>query len=97
MPYRHKQQPTTMPMLPPALDELGYTYTVDGNDLTVEGMAIHAKDAHKGKNAIVYLVEGLHKSGKTNDMIRFIVEKMSNPNGTLVFGEVEDEVSENSC
>ncbi len=76
-----------------ALDELGYTYTVDGNDLTVEGMAIHAKDADKGKNAIVYLAEGLHKAGKTNDMIRFIVEKMSNPNGTLVFGEVEDEVS----
>ena len=76
-----------------ALDELGYTYTVDGNDLTVEGMAIHAKDADKGKNAIVYLAEGLHKAGKTNDMIRFIVEKMSNPNGTLVFGEVKDEVS----
>ncbi|QIK69515.1 Sapep family Mn(2+)-dependent dipeptidase [Erysipelothrix sp. HDW6C] len=76
-----------------ALDELGYEYTVNGKDLTVIGLAIHAKDSDRGKNAIVYLAEALHKAGKTNDMIRFIVEKMSNPNGTLIYGEVSDEVS----
>lgn len=76
-----------------ALKEFGYRYTVDGDDLVVQGKAMHAKDADLGENALVYLAQALHKAGKTNDMIRFIVEKLADANGRLIYGDVEDEVS----
>lgn len=76
-----------------ALQSLDYPYHIEGDRIISEGVAIHAKDADKGQNALVHLAEALHKAGKTNDLIKFIVEKLSNPNGTLIYGDVEDEVS----
>lgn len=76
-----------------ALQSLDYPYHIEGDRIIAEGVAIHAKDADKGQNAIVHLAEALHKAGKTNDLIKFIVEKLSNPNGALIYGDVEDEVS----
>ena len=76
-----------------ALQSLDYPYHIEGNRIISEGVAIHAKDADKGQNALVHLAEALHKAGKTNDLIKFIVEKLSNTNGTLIYGDVEDEVS----
>ncbi|MDN6161837.1 MAG: Sapep family Mn(2+)-dependent dipeptidase [Atopostipes sp.] len=76
-----------------ALDELSYSYKKEENDLVVYGKAMHAMVADQGENAIVYAAEALHKAGKRNKMIDFIVEILADPNGKGIYGEVEDEVS----
>lgn len=76
-----------------ALDILNYPYAVEEDRIISQGVALHAKDADKGKNALVQLSKALEQAGQTNTMIKFINEKLSNPNGTLIYGEVEDEVS----
>lgn len=76
-----------------ALNELDYTYEKDANDLVVYGKAMHAMVADQGKNAIVYAAQALHKAGKRNAMIDFIVDVLADPNGRGIYGEVEDEVS----
>lgn len=81
------------PEIENALKDLTYTYHIDDDSIHVEGLAIHAKDADKGKNAIVYLAQAMHQAGINNTMIKFIVEKLADPNGKLIYGDVEDEVS----
>lgn len=76
-----------------ALDELGYRYEIDGEDITVYGKAMHAMAADQGENAIVYAATALHKAGKRNRMIDFIVEVLADPNGKGLYGDVQDEVS----
>lgn len=76
-----------------ALKELGYRHKQIGDDLVVYGKAIHAMAADEGENAIVYAAEALHKAGKRNRMIDFIVDVLANPNGEGIYGKVEDEVS----
>ncbi|MDN6195712.1 MAG: Sapep family Mn(2+)-dependent dipeptidase [Atopostipes suicloacalis] len=81
------------PKVESALEELGYSYEKDGEDLLIYGKAMHAMVADEGKNAIVYAAEALHKAGKRNKMIDFIVNILADPNGKGIYGEVEDEVS----
>lgn len=76
-----------------ALKDLDYTYEKDEDDLVVYGKAMHAMVADQGKNAIVYAAKALHKAGKRNAMIDFIVDVLADPNGQGIYGEVEDEVS----
>jgi len=76
-----------------ALKELGYNYKHTENDLVVYGKAVHAMAADQGENAIVYAAEALHKAGKRNKMIDFIVNVLANPNGEGIYGVVEDEAS----
>src|SRR5699024_2857534 len=49
--------------------------------------------ADQGENAIVYAAQALHKAGKRNTMIDFIVDVLANPNGEGIYGVVEDEAS----
>lgn len=76
-----------------ALKELGYNYKHEADDLVVYGKAVHAMAADQGENAIVYAAEALHKAGKRNTMIDFIVDVLANPNGEGIYGVVEDDVS----
>src|SRR5699024_9107846 len=76
-----------------ALKELGYNYKREADDLIVYGKAVHAMAADQGENAIVYAAEALHKAGKRNTMIDFIVDVLANPNGEGIYGVVEDDVS----
>lgn len=76
-----------------ALEEFGYRYKKEGDDLVVYGKAMHAMVADEGENAIVFAAEALHKAGKRNRMIDFIVDVLANPNGEGIYGKVEDEVS----
>ena len=76
-----------------ALKELGYNYKREEDDLVVYGKAVHAMAADQGENAIVYAAQALHKAGKRNTMIDFIVEVLANPNGEGIYGVVEDEAS----
>lgn len=76
-----------------ALEEFGYRYKKEGDDLVVYGKAMHAMVADEGENAIVFAAEALHKAGKRNRMIDFIVDVLGNPNGEGIYGKVEDEVS----
>jgi len=76
-----------------ALKELGYDYKQKDDDLVVYGKAVHAMAADQGENAIVYAAEALHKAGKSNKMIDFIVNVLANSNGEGIYGVVEDEAS----
>ena len=76
-----------------ALKELGYNYKHVEDDLVVYGKAVHAMVADQGENAVVYAAEALHKAGKRNNMIDFIVNVLANPNGEGIYGVVEDDVS----
>lgn len=76
-----------------ALEELGYRYKKVEDDLVVYGKAMHAMVADEGENAIIYAAEALHKAGKRNAMIDFMVDVLANPNGEGIYGKVEDEVS----
>lgn len=76
-----------------ALKELGYNYKHVEDDLVVYGKAVHAMVADQGENAVVYAAEALHKAGKRNNMIDFIVNILENPNGEGIYGVVEDDVS----
>ncbi len=76
-----------------ALKDLGYNYKRVGEDLVVYGKAIHAMAADEGENAIIYAAEALHKAGKRNKMIDFLVNVLANPNGEGIYGVVEDEAS----
>lgn len=76
-----------------ALEELGYRYKKIEDDLVVYGKAMHAMVADEGENAIIYAAEALHKAGKRNAMIDFMVNVLANPNGEGIYGKVEDEVS----
>lgn len=76
-----------------ALKELDYRYKHIDEELVVYGKAMHAMVADQGENAIVYAAQALHKAGKTNRMIDFIVNVLANPNGEGIYGVVEDEVS----
>src|SRR5690625_1717716 len=76
-----------------ALKELGYNYKREEDDLVVYGKAVHAMAADQGENAIVYAAQALHKAGKRNTMIVFMVDVLANPNGESIYGVVEDEAS----
>lgn len=76
-----------------ALKELGYNYKHIDADLVVYGKAVHAMAADQGENAVVYAAEALHKAGKRNTMIDFIVDVLANSNGEGIYGVVEDEAS----
>lgn len=76
-----------------ALKSLGYQYSSDGKDITVAGVAMHAKDADKGVNAIVNAAHALHVAGKRTKLIDFIVDHCLDANGKDLYGAVSDEVS----
>ena len=76
-----------------ALKELGHTYKQIEDDLVVYGKAVHAMAADEGENAIVYAAQALHKAGKRNKMIDFIVDVLANSNGEGIYGIVEDDAS----
>ena len=76
-----------------ALKELGHNYKHVENELIVYGKAVHAMAADQGENAIVYAAEALHKAGKRNKMIDFIVNVLADPNGEGIYGVIEDDAS----
>ncbi|CAM3650939.1 Sapep family Mn(2+)-dependent dipeptidase [Erysipelothrix urinaevulpis] len=75
------------------LEAMNVRYEVKADDLIVYGKAMHAMAADQGENAIVYAAQALHKVGKRNRMIDFIVDVLADPNGKGIYGPVEDEVS----
>lgn len=76
-----------------ALKEANRKFEHIDNDLVIYGKAVHAMAADEGENAVVYAAEALYKAGIRNNMIDFIVNVLSNPNGEGIYGVVEDEVS----
>lgn len=81
------------PKVVEALNALDYKFTQSEDGITVVGKGMHAKDADKGENAIVYAAHALHKAGKRTALIDFIVESCLDANGKLLYGDVQDEVS----
>ena len=76
-----------------ALKEMGVRYEIEADGITVYGKAMHAMAADEGENALIYAAQALYNAGKKNRMIEFMVEKLANPNGKLIYGEVSDDVS----
>lgn len=73
------------------LTELGYDFEETADSLTVLGLAKHSKDAAKGINAIVRLLEAL-PSDATDKTIAFILEQLGHDaTGSKMFGVIEDE------
>ncbi|MDH6603504.1 succinyl-diaminopimelate desuccinylase [Bacilli bacterium PM5-9] len=68
-------------------------YSINDNEIKVVGKSAHVKDADKGDNAIVKLASILKQLNFQSNLLNFIVEKGSNPNGKLLFNEICDEIS----
>lgn len=76
-----------------SLEVLGYDFTVENQNIIVKGKAMHAKDADKGINAIVRLCEAIKRDDSSLNILNFVVNKLGNPNGFYLYGDVQDEIS----
>jgi succinyl-diaminopimelate desuccinylase len=77
-----------------ALDELGFPYETEDNEITVLGKSVHAQVAEKGINAINRLLIVLKQIGYTSKTIEFINDLVKeDPFATAIFGDCEDEAS----
>ncbi|MGT2784095.1 dipeptidase [Streptococcus merionis] len=75
------------------LDALGYHYEVDGECLTVLGLAKHAKDAALGVNALVRLSEALQEFVDV-PALNFIVNEIGHDaTAKDLIGDISDEAS----
>ena len=75
------------------MDSLEYKYEKSGDRLIAKGKAAHAMVPEEGVNAILHLAQALVKSGETGSMLKFLTEKVNDPFGTAIFGDISDEVS----
>jgi succinyl-diaminopimelate desuccinylase len=75
-----------------ALDELGFDFSCEDDEVTVFGKAAHSASADtKGVNAIARLCIGLKKVGVTHPLVVFIAEQIGqDANATNIFGDIED-------
>lgn len=93
VPARASYQGPLFEKLTKQLSDLGYDYEVNGEDLTVIGLAKHAKDASLGINAIVRLAEVLKKFVDV-PALNFIVDEIGHDaTGSKLLGDVSDEAS----
>ena len=76
-----------------ALQALQYEYEEGLETVAVIGKAMHAKDADLGINALVRLSEALSKAGKNLPILNFVNEKLAQPNGIQIYGDVRDDIS----
>lgn len=75
------------------LQNFGFDYTTTGEEVTVKGKSVHAKDAPEGINAIARLALALAPH-TNNEAIAFIAEKIKeDSNGQTTFGAVQDDIS----
>lgn len=73
------------------LRQLSYDFEETDDSVTVLGLAKHSKDAAKGVNAIVRLLEAL-PSDVTDQTIAFLLEQIGHDaTGAKMFGLIEDE------
>ncbi|WP_281223167.1 M20 family metallopeptidase [Photobacterium sanguinicancri] len=75
-----------------ALDQMGFDFSCEDDELTVFGKAAHSASADtKGVNAIARLCMALAKVGVEHPMVRFIAEQVGeDANAKEIFGSVED-------
>ena len=92
VPDQAKYQGQYSETLKESLDQLKFDYKDDGDEVTVIGESIHAKDAPKGVNALVQLAQALNKSYQ-HPMLEFISKYFSKATGEDLFGQIEDEMS----
>jgi succinyl-diaminopimelate desuccinylase len=77
-----------------ALDELGFPYETNGDEIVVLGKSVHAQVTEKGINAINRLLIALKQIGYTSKTIEFINDLVKeDPFATAIFGNCEDEAS----
>ena len=81
----------------PELEQLAknnnVSYQIEADNFKIIGLSAHVKDADVGTNAIVELAKLLKELNYQSKMLDFIVEKGSNPNGELLFGNLSDSES----
>ncbi|AGM98318.1 dipeptidase [Streptococcus iniae] len=76
-----------------ALDHLGFEYVFKDSEVTVYGLAQHAKDAPHGINALIRLAKAL-VSIHSNPTLSFLADCVDEDGkGLNIFGPVEDEPS----
>ena len=75
------------------LDEHGFDYLQEGNQITVLGVSKHAKDAPEGVNAVMRLALGLQPL-VSHPTLQFLFDVVGqDATGKGIFGVVEDEPS----
>ena len=78
------------------LKDLGFEYKREGNNITIIGKSVHAKDSEKGVNSIARLLIAMNKIGLKSKAIDFVVDNiMEDALATKIFGECTDEASGN--
>lgn len=75
------------------LNDLNISYKIENDHIIVLGKSVHAQVSDQGDNAITNLVRALAHYKDSSDLIRFILDKGMNPNGTDLFGVIEDDIS----
>lgn len=74
-----------------ALDELGFEYTTNGDEISVLGKAMHAKDAAVGVNAVSRLGMALAKVFPDVKALEFFNAFNNDGSGESLIGNVSDE------
>lgn len=93
VPEEAKYTGDKLPLIEEKLDELGFTYIVENNELIVQGKSVHSKNADEGVNALTRLATALN-TFYDNDALKFISKYFNeDPKGTGIYGDVSDEMS----
>ncbi|HGH8251774.1 TPA: dipeptidase [Streptococcus pyogenes] len=93
VPARASYQGDKLEALQKELDKLGFEYVVKEGELTVYGLAQHAKDAPDGINAMIRLAKALVvlEPNKTLDFLANVIDE--DGRALNIFGRIEDEPS----
>ncbi len=79
-----------------ALQNLGFEYKREDNNITVVGKSVHAKDSEQGINSITRLLIAMNRTGLKSKSIDFVVDNINEDAfATKIFGECMDEASGN--
>lgn len=68
-------------------------YEIAGDKIIIKGKSVHAMAADQGINANVLAAYVLKKTENINPLVSFAHYKGAQPNGELIFGAVEDDMS----
>lgn len=71
---------------------LNIPYEVKNNMMYIKGVAKHAMAADEGINANA-LAASIIQLDQSNNLVKFIVERGSHPNGEQIYGDLKDDVS----
>ncbi len=76
------------------LENLGFTFKIDGQEVICLGKAAHSADAQIGVNAITRLAMAMDNVGETSKLVHLLAKYIGDEkHGQSIVGDVQDDVS----